>query len=131
LRTKRVHIALFDILSNDATVASLVGTRIYPVSAPREAAMPYIVTRIIANRPSDTKDGVSTVDYLRVSIDVVAQDTDQALEIDDAVRQALDRFSGTANGVNVTSAQYISTLEDWNWVDERYEVTSDYHVRIA
>lgn len=122
--------AIHTILKDNATVASLVSTRIYPVEAPQNAEAPYIVFSRISHDPHDTKSGVSKMDFVRVQIESYAGSYDTALSIDNAVRAALDRFSGTAGSQAVTSIRYLTTMETKIWEVELFLIASDYQVMV-
>ncbi len=99
-------------LTAAAPVTALVGTRIYPVFMPQDAAYPAIVF-LADNAPhSNTKTQASDHDRATVTFHFWASAAQgengyAALDnIDEAVRDALDYVEGTAGSVTVEVAHY-------------------------
>ena len=95
--------AIYGILSANAGVAALVSTRIYPDIATQDTAFPFVVYQIEGTTPSDTKDGVSKMDMVDFAVMAYAKSYTSAQDIASACRTALDRYSGTMQGVAVDS----------------------------
>ena len=123
--------AIFYLLNNYTNLTDIVGTRIYPEVAEQDGATPFVVYTIISNSPSDTHSGPSQLDVAQV--DVVAYSTSYAecIDIGVHVRAALDRVTGTYNGVNVQSCQYTTELIDFDDYRRSYVITQSYDVRIS
>ena len=123
--------AIFYLLNNYSNLTDIVGTRIYPEVAEQDGASPFVVYTIISNSPSDTHSGPSQLDVAQV--DVVAYSTSYAecIDIGVHVRAALDRVTGTYNGVNVQSCQYTTELIDFDDYRRSYVITQSYDVRIS
>lgn len=103
--SRLTHKAVYSILSNNATVTGLVGTRIYPTFVPENIAFPAIVYRITERQPQDTKDGaIGSIDTL--SIDIYDDGGLQTITIGDAVHGALDRYRGTVESVAIDKVVY-------------------------
>lgn len=103
---------LYAKLSANAGVTALVGTRIYPVFVPQNAAYPCIVY-MTENKPLDpSKTSTGTHDVAKVTLHLwqearEGQDAYDVLDsIDAAVRTALDGAEGTAGGVTAEVIQY-------------------------
>ena len=95
--SRLTHKAVYSILTADATVTSLVGTRIKPTFVSEGLAFPAVVYRV-SKQPQDTKDGViGSIDTL--SIDIYDDGGEQIITIADAIRDALDRYRGTVQSV--------------------------------
>ena len=58
----KVGLGLFNILSTDSAVGSLVVERIFPNVAPRTTTFPFIIYEVDGDTPNDTKSSVSVVD---------------------------------------------------------------------
>lgn len=102
---------IYSKLSADATVQSYVGTRIYPLNANQATDRPHITYQVLSNTPSDTKDGVSRLDEVLVQITVYDQSYDNAHACSTAVRNVLDRSSGTVGTLSVQSTQFTGQRE--------------------
>lgn len=112
-------------------LGSLVANRVYPLVAPQDVVMPYIVYSVISVTPDHTKGTSSVADKVRVQIDMIGKDLDALNTIASSVRDALDLFSGSSNSVNVSTSRFDS--ENMFYFDDTrlYSITQDYLIRIA
>lgn len=128
------EIALMDILRDDATLAALVGTRCHLLELPQGATLPSIIVRGESIEPSDTKDGVSTLDTEFIQVLMYGQDLNQLiLTIEARVRTLLDRIAGgTYNGVVIQSSQFQDRDTFLEQIDNNsiYAVEHIYKVRV-
>ena len=99
-------IAAYVILSQNTDVTDIVGVNIFPEVAEQETATPFIVYQLQSVAPEDTHDGPSKLDEVRFEFLCYADSYALAADLGDKVRGALDRVSGTYNGVNVESIQF-------------------------
>ena len=122
--------AIYTILTENAGVSAVVGTRVYPQVAAQGAAFPFVVYVLQDNTPSDTKSGVSTLDEIRYDI-VAAAETYSALSsLTERIRLALDRYSGTVSGIVVDSIQFTELDVDNDPATETFVSSSEYSLRI-
>ena len=122
--------AIYTILTEDAGVSAVVGSRVYPQVAAQGAAFPFVVYVLQDNTPSDTKSGVSTLDEIRYDI-VAAAETYSALSsLTERIRLALDRYSGTVSGIVVDSIQFTELDVDNDPATETFVSSSEYILRI-
>ena len=98
-------------LLDDATVAGLVGTKVYPVVAPQGIKKPYITARIISNDPNVNKDSVSTLDAVHFQIVSYGEKYTDVDAIDNAARACTDNASGEVEGITFDRI-YFDTHED-------------------
>ena len=98
--------ALYGKLSATAAVTALVSTRIFPDMATQDATYPFIVYTNDATQPTDVKDSASPLDVVTMSVMIYSKSYSQAQDIAAAVRTALDRMTGTVQGVNVQSCRF-------------------------
>ena len=94
----KVGLAIYNLLTNDSDVNTLVNGRVYPELAKEGAQMPYIVYSVVSNSPSDTKDG-TPIDEAQCEIFSVGPSYQSCNNLADKVRAALDR-----KGVTVSDA---------------------------
>jgi hypothetical protein len=99
-------IAAYVILAQNTDVTDIVGVNIFPEVAEQETATPFIVYQLLSVAPEDTHDGPSTLDEVRFEFLCYADSYALAADLGSKVRGALDRVSGTYNGVNVESIQF-------------------------
>ena len=122
--------AIYYLLSNYSDLTDIVSTRIYPEVAEQDAAMPFVIYTVVSNEPSDTQSSPSQLDIAQVDIVLFSTDYSQVVDMGVAARAALDRVTGTYNGVNVQSCQYTSEVIDFEEYPRAYVITQSYGVRI-
>lgn len=110
----KIGLAIYNILSNDGDIEGLVSTRIYPNVAKQATPFPFIVYQTTGVDPNDTKDGVSTVDGNSFMILCYSETYTQVADLAQLARIALDRKSGTYNGVEVQTIQFTGYDEDFD-----------------
>ena len=98
--------AVFDILRSDSDVIALVSEsgsnpRIFQsrYKFPTNVLLPYITYQIVSDQPNNTKNGVSTYDYVTVQISIYDIKYGNMIDLASKVRTALDYTSGTFRGV--------------------------------
>lgn len=104
---------VFSLLTNDTTVAGLVGTRIYPYAeAPQGVQYPYITYGVITGQPANTLSGVPLVDDLSTQIDIWAKTGAECLALARAARDALET---AAHMVNITNMDRDSETKSFRY----------------
>jgi hypothetical protein len=83
---------IFGILSGNSAVTGVVGTKIYPSQAPQTTQFPFVVFETISTMPNNTKSGVSEMDRYRIQVTTLAKENNQANDIADKIRTALDYY---------------------------------------
>jgi hypothetical protein len=94
---------IYDLLSNDATISAACSTRIYPIVAPQEAADPCVVYSLNSIEYNETKDGASQLDTEDWRVTTFSKTFAECESLKDATIAALNRYSGTNNGVRVNN----------------------------
>jgi hypothetical protein len=126
----KVGKAIYNILSNNSPVSSIT-TNISPLIVGQTVDLPAIIYRTSDNTPSDTKNGVSLLDEIMVEIEFIAETYSVVEDLSAKARTALDRYSGTANGVKVQSVQFTGELDSYGkFEDGLYNLTQTYVFRI-
>jgi len=121
--------AIYNILTNDATVSGIVGTNIFPEIAPPNIDVPYIVYSVLSNTPSDSKEDGGAVDVSNIEVYNFQSTYNNAIDLGVAVRAALDRKNGTYGGVKLQSIQYANEQMDVNETRHIWVSIQDYSVR--
>lgn len=94
-----IETAIYNLLKDDAGVAAIVGVRIKPVYVPQGMAVPAITYQQLSGLKGHTLvDSVNMRESLW-QINCWATSTLSSRTLADAVRGALDNFSGTKNSV--------------------------------
>lgn len=97
-----IEAAVYSILTADSTLAALVGTRVYPQVAPQDVALPYVAyERISTSRVYSHSPGVSQLARARFQFTAGSTSYSDVRAVVNAVRGALDAYSGTAAGVQI------------------------------
>ena len=106
--------ALVALLEADAGVSALVGNRIYPIVIPDGASLPAIAYQRISGPRAETMDGPSGLAWPRFQITSVAETVSEAIALANAVRHALDGYSGTVLGVVIDSILILNESTAFN-----------------
>jgi len=102
------------VLINDAAVSAIVGTSVFPLFAKQGAAYPLITWRIDGGtETNETKDGASTLDFVPIEVICFGQTYKVTADLADKVRTALDRYSGTVNGVEIQNIVFYDIENDY------------------
>ena len=115
--------AIYYILSNDATVAGLLGTKIYPEKTPETTTEPFCIYSYYEN-PTNTKDGVSVLDVVDIFISHFASSFETGENIQAAIRNALDRYTGTVQGNDIDEIWFIDKDNQFDEDAELYQFDS-------
>ena len=105
------HAAVYALLAGDATLAAIVGTRIYVARAPQDAALPYVVYEEAEAERVRSLSG--DVDYVSSVVDVsaFAASHAQALAAGNAAREAVNDYRGTS-GSTVVALLAVTREQD-------------------
>jgi len=122
--------AVYGILSANSGVTDIVGTNIFPEIAEQETAVPFIVYQLQNVAPEDTHDGPSKLDEVQFEFLCYADSYNAAADLGVAVRAALDRVSGTYNGVHVESIQFNDVDVEIEYDPRRYSQVLKFTFRI-
>lgn len=127
----QIEEAVYNILTNDATVAGLVSTRIYPVVAPQDVALPAIAYQRISDLPWYAHDGDVGLARCRLQITAMDDDYSGAKSLAAAIKAALGGYNGTAATVRIYGALLDNELDDKGLTDDIYSVIQDYMITRA
>ena len=100
---------IYGRLSTSTNITAIVGTNIYPDITPQNVDYPFVVYTITNSLPVDYKDGQSNLEEITLQIDVYTQSYDDTQDLANLIRNRLDRFTGTAEGIDVQTIKYMSS----------------------
>jgi hypothetical protein len=100
---------IYSRLSTDGSITAYIGTKIYPDITPQNVQYPFVVYTITNSLPVDFKDGQSNLEEITLQIDVYTQSYDDTQDLANLIRNRLDRFTGTVEGVEVQTIKYVSS----------------------
>jgi len=96
-----VEKAVRDILVSSTGVTSIVASRVYSGFVPQEVTMPFIMFRRDRTERNRSLDGPSGLVAAEIEVNCISQSAAQLQSLADAVRLALDNYSGTNKGITV------------------------------
>jgi hypothetical protein len=123
--------AIYNLLSNDATVSGYVSNRIYPFMAIEQVVAPYIVYTQETLEPHNIKDGVSPLDVITYHVEVWHENPETVKVLADAVRDVLDRYSGTVQSLNIQSVKYNDEEFGYADADRIFLIMQSYTFRLV
>ena len=100
---------IYGRLSTSTNITAIVGTNIYPDITPQNVDYPFVVYTATNSTPVDYKDGQSNLEEINLQIDVYTQNYDTTQNLANLIRNRLDRFVGTVEGVEVQTIKYVSS----------------------
>lgn len=104
--------AFWFTIQNDATVAALVVSRVYPVLAPQGAVLPYATFQRISTLRVYHMGGATGLARVRMQADCYAADYPGAKALATAVRGALEAQRGNLGDTGKTVKFRMMHLED-------------------
>jgi hypothetical protein len=110
---KSPEAVLRSALIANATVAGLVGSRVYPVVAPASAALPFVTWRRVAIRRQQTLGAPMGMPVTSVEYSIYGATYEQAREVADAMRSVLDGYGGTSNNTEVKQTSLEQESDDF------------------
>lgn len=110
--------AVYGILSNDLTVTNLVANKIYPLGVEQGILTPFIVYSLDNTIPKDTKDSYNDLEVYGLKVQCYGKDWDEMNELKDIVRESMNRYNGTINGVMVHYTYYVNEQSGYNKKEE-------------
>jgi len=123
--------AIYNLLSNDATVNGIVSNKIFPFLAKEDIIFPYIVYSQTSLEPIEFKDGVSDLDTIEYEVEMWTDNPIGLKALADAVRDVLDRYSGTVEGLVIQSVKFNGENMGYNDEDRLYLAMQSYSFRLV
>jgi hypothetical protein len=133
--------SLYDYLTGQTSISSVVSTRVYPLKRPQGTALPAITYKVISKIFSHRLSGSDGTARARVQISCFSRNYLQALEMAEALRLCLDGYStkiGDFGDLHLYSALQDQdngtyTLPVASTDSGVYEVACDYffHYRVS
>ena len=121
--------AIHDILKDDAAVAAVIGTRIYPLIIPQWTLFPCITYQRITDTPTNDKDGVSRLDVIKIDIDMWGDKYSTLKDLKTKVRTALDNFDGTKTGFTI-NVIFEAEQDLFEMEADSYHINQSYSIRL-
>lgn len=120
-----IEAGIYSLLTADATLSALVGTRIYPVFIPESAETPCLSYQLVSSSVDLNLDR-TVVREKRIQFDAFAPTYAVVKQIQTALADILEGYSGTlSDGSTVIDCSPGVSLDDWE-VSRDYRVTAEY-----
>ena len=117
--------AIYTILSGDSSVSALT-TRISHGIANQEDNLPYITFLVYDTDPNETKDTLSETDIIYVSISCISHNNLNAVTIGEAVRTALDGYTGTVDSTVIESSTFLKLRDTWLPTAKAFQIVENF-----
>ena len=129
---------IYNICLENSALRELIGeqvgeqwyVRVSPMKVQQLEDTPAVFYQVLDNDPSDTKYGVSKLDSVRVQLTCYHEEYATVENVMDAVRRALDRFSGLIRSVQVQSIQFQNERDVYSEAGEVAGKQMDFKIRI-
>ena len=123
--------AIYNILSENIAVESLVGGRISPNVMKQTSKFPFIIYDVSTD-PEGQKDTVALLDNVSVMISAYSKTYSEASKLANYIRTALDRVNGLYSGVNIQAIDFEGTddiFDDMSGSDGIYRKSLNFNIR--
>lgn len=114
--------AIRSVLINDATVASLVSTRVYPQRRPMGTSVPAVVYQTVFQETNQALETQAGIQRSRISIDCIDNTYGDTKTLRNAIQGALINYSGTLEGETIHSVRLESAVD----IDEQNEPAGEF-----
>ncbi len=109
--------ALYNVVTGDAGVSAIIGTRMHPNVAPQGETLPYVVyTRITA---ANSSHGISLdrggLREILFQVNCYAATYSEIDALADAIRLAVDTTAKTAAGQTWQACHVVDMRDEWAW----------------
>ncbi len=112
----------------DATLTTLIGTRLYPLTLPQNPTLPAMTYQRISGERVHTADGAHGLNRARIQFDAWATTYLVAESVFEALRKRLDAFRGAA-GASIIQGAFVDSERDlYESEPKLYRNTSDFDV---
>jgi Protein of unknown function (DUF3168) len=134
-----IRVGLRAYLLDDAAIAAIVGTRVYPIVLPQGQVQTSIVYTRISGFGDNHMLGPSGLSRPRIQIDCWSQSIDTAAQLANLVKERIDGFLGTwlwgedspEEAIVVQGVFYENEREDYDDVSKLYRVSRDFFVWVS
>lgn len=117
--------AIYYQITNDADVAAVLGTRLYPVVVPTGQALPNATYQLVSDMSGHAIDGPVNLREAVFQLSVWAGTYDAASSLAKLVRGAVDGAKGTIASMDV-SQMVVEPVRDLPWVSDDNEQQTRY-----
>jgi hypothetical protein len=120
-----IESGLRTILINDSTISAIT-TRCYPVMIPQSPVYPLILYTKISGMRDHALEGPSGMAHPRFQIEAWAETYDEAKGLSEAIRSALDGYTGTSDSTYIGSCLLDSERDIYESEIDVFRILQDY-----
>lgn len=124
----KIDEALYGLITTDETCADVVGTRVYPLMIPQNAALPAVCYQTITTQRKRSHQGPSNTPAARMQITIKAKSYDHAVVVGNVLRNKLDGFHGWVGSVRIGSIHLENEYDGFSLDTKSFTVRQDYRV---
>lgn len=122
---------IYPIVTSDATLTSLIGTRIYPEEAPNTVTYPYITFTKIRTDPTRVKGEISPLDTYKITFYIYSKSYDTTESVSVALRNRFDNLRGTFNSIKLDWCIFDDEMTGDPVMDDKiYWIAIDFIIKI-
>jgi len=93
---------LVALLSTEATITAICGTRVYVTKAPQKAVFPYVIITQMSSQENASLDGATgKLRFITFDIDCKSKTSVQAESLGNAVRTFIQDYTGAAGNFTI------------------------------
>ena len=122
---------IYNLLSSNSALTTLMGSnKIYPSFAPDKTEFPFIVYRTRSADPIVTKNGIADNVVFVCYINIYSKKYDTLREISEIVKDTINNYVGTVDGVKVKRIGYLDEEEFFDFDIDIHFLELSYRIRL-
>jgi hypothetical protein len=122
---KAVHTLL-----SKTNIFNIVGNRVLPVYAPLNTQKPFIIYKLDALNPTETKDSSRDMDIRGLTVMCYSENYNSLHTLFDTIRTEIVRTHETVEGVKIDSIILTNQDDDYDPEDKVYFGIQNFNIRI-
>ena len=122
---------VYSLLNGSSALTNIMGSnKVYPSFAPDKTDFPFIVYKTRSADPVVTKDGIAdNVTYV-CYINIYSKKYDTLRDISTEVKNTINNYSGTVEGVTVKRIGYLDEEEFYDFDIDVHFLELSYRIRL-
>lgn len=123
---------IYNLLKDSAPVGALIGNKIYPGIIPADVTYPAAAYSELQQQYDESKDGPIPTGNHSFDVDIYAKNYTSAQSVANAIKAALDWYSGTVNSIEVERVRMLDQ-QDMPYVEEKelFHIIQTFAIRVA
>ena len=119
---------LYTYLTAQSGVTALIGTKLYPVTAPQGTTLPYVVYSKIDTRPVQALGQAAGMATSRLQFDAYAATPLAAKNLIQALRVALDGKQGAWGSTVIGSSLWLNEIDLYEQETASHRIAVDFDI---